>query len=147
MDSRLTELSTRELIERLATSDPIPGGGSASALAGAMGAALVHMVVALTAGRPAAAGHEAALALLRRALVGGRGVRLIGLTAINLTDSQQLTLFDAAARTDRLTHSIDAVRERFGERAITRARLLTERPSRRFDFGERPELPPAEEDA
>lgn len=62
MDSRLTDLSTRELIERLATSDPIPGGGSASALAGAMGAALVHMVVALTAGRPAAAGHEAALA-------------------------------------------------------------------------------------
>lgn len=62
MDSRLTELSTRELIERLATSDPIPGGGSASALAGAMGAALVHMVVALTAGRPAAAGREDVLA-------------------------------------------------------------------------------------
>lgn len=62
MDSRLTDLSTRELIERLATSDPIPGGGSASALAGAMGAALVHMVVALTAGRLAAAGHEEVLA-------------------------------------------------------------------------------------
>ena len=70
-----------------------------------------------------------------------------GPTAITRTDSQQLPLFDAAARTDRLTHSIDAVRERFGERAITLARLLTERPSRRFDFGERPELPPAEEDA
>ena len=91
--------------------------------------------------------YEAGVALLRRTLVAGRGVRLIGLTAINLTDSQQLTLFDASARTDRLTHSIDAVRERFGDRAITRARLLTDRPSRRFDFGERPELPPAEEDA
>jgi DNA polymerase IV len=91
--------------------------------------------------------YEAALELLRRTLVEGRGVRLIGLTAINLTDSQQLTLFDASARTDRLTHSIDAVRERFGDRAITRARLLTERPSRRFDFGERPELPSGEEDA
>ena len=90
--------------------------------------------------------YEAALALLRRTRVEGRGVRLIGLTAINLTDSQQLTLFDASARTDRLTHSIDAVRERFGDRAITRARLLTERPSRRFDFGERPELPTGEED-
>lgn len=61
MEARLTNLPTRELIERLATSDPIPGGGSASALAGAMGAALVHMVVALTVGRPAAAGHEEAL--------------------------------------------------------------------------------------
>lgn len=58
MDARLTNLPTRELIERLATSDPIPGGGSASALAGAMAAALVHMVVALTANRPAAAGSE-----------------------------------------------------------------------------------------
>ena len=62
MDARLTNLPTRELIERLATSDPIPGGGSASALAGAMGAALVHMVVALTANRPAAAGNEEILA-------------------------------------------------------------------------------------
>lgn len=62
MDDRLTDLSVRDLVERLATNDPIPGGGSASALAGAMGAALVQMVVALTAGRPAAAEHEAALA-------------------------------------------------------------------------------------
>jgi hypothetical protein len=71
-------------------------------------------------------------------------VRLIGLTAISLTDAQQLTLFDAADRTDRLTQSIDAVRERFGNRAITRARLLTDRPARRFDFGERPEAPSTE---
>jgi len=61
MDDRLTDLPARTLIERLATSDPIPGGGSAAALAGAMGAALVHMVVSLTSGRPAAESHEAAL--------------------------------------------------------------------------------------
>jgi len=51
---------------------------------------------------------------------------------------QQLTLFDGGDREDRLSASIDAVRERFGENAITRARLLTDRPRRRFDFGERP---------
>ena len=68
-------------------------------------------------------------------------MRLIGLTAINLSEAQQLTLFDAPDRTDRLTKSIDAVRGRFGERAITRARLLREAPHRRFDFGERPEAP------
>ena len=67
MDERLADLPARQLIERLATSDPIPGGGSAAALAGAMGAALVQMVVALTAGRPAAADHEGALAEIGRA--------------------------------------------------------------------------------
>ena len=61
MDDRLTDLSVRDLVERLATNDPIPGGGSASALAGAMGAALVQMVVALTIGRPSAAEHGATL--------------------------------------------------------------------------------------
>jgi DNA polymerase-4 len=86
--------------------------------------------------------YQAGLTLLRRTLVEGRGVRLVGLTAISLTDVQQLTLFDGAERSDRLTRSIDAVRERFGDRAITRARLLTDGPSRRFDFGERPPAPP-----
>ena len=82
--------------------------------------------------------YEAAVALLSRTLADGRAVRLIGLTAIALSDAQQLTLFDAALRRDRLAESIDVVRRRFGERAVTRARLLAERPERRFDFGERP---------
>jgi methenyltetrahydrofolate cyclohydrolase len=58
MESRLSELTVRELLERLATDAPVPGGGSASALAGALGASLVNMVVALTSGRPVAADHE-----------------------------------------------------------------------------------------
>lgn len=78
--------------------------------------------------------------LLHRTLVEGRGVRLVGLTAISLSEAQQLTLFEGSAREDRLAPAIDAVRERFGEQAITRARLLAERPHRRFDFGERPEV-------
>jgi DNA polymerase-4 len=82
--------------------------------------------------------YDATRMLLDKTLVAGRGVRLIGLTAINLSDRQQLTLFDAQPRNERLAQSIDAVRQRFGERAITRARLLIERPDRRFDFGERP---------
>jgi formiminotetrahydrofolate cyclodeaminase len=58
---RLNDLPARELIERMATGDPTPGGGSAAALAGAMGAGLMRMVVALTVGRPAAANHETEL--------------------------------------------------------------------------------------
>lgn len=61
MEERLTELSVRALVERLATRDPAPGGGSAAALAGAMAAALVRMVVELTA--PRAESAEAAAEL------------------------------------------------------------------------------------
>ncbi len=67
MDPRLTNLSVSDLVGRLATTDPIPGGGSASALAGAMAAALVHMVVELTAGRADAADHEDLLGEIRLA--------------------------------------------------------------------------------
>ena len=50
-----------ELTARLASREPIPGGGSAAALAGAMGAALVAMVAELTIGRPDARAHEQTL--------------------------------------------------------------------------------------
>lgn len=61
METRLADLSVADLVARLATHEPIPGGGSASALTGAMAAALVQMVVELTRGRPAAEGREAEL--------------------------------------------------------------------------------------
>jgi formiminotetrahydrofolate cyclodeaminase len=70
MDSRLTDLPVQEFLARLATNEPVPGGGSASAVAGAMAAALVHMVVELTAGRPSAAEHEERLAEIGLAAAG-----------------------------------------------------------------------------
>ena len=48
----LAELTVRDLTARLASRAPVPGGGSASALAGALGAALVEMVCELTVGKP-----------------------------------------------------------------------------------------------
>jgi len=74
--------------------------------------------------------------LLDRTLQPGRAVRLIGITAISLVDAQQLTLFDDGQRVQRLAEATDAVRDKFGDRAITRARLLREAPERRFS--ERP---------
>ena len=47
---------------RLASSDPVPGGGSASAVAAALGASLVTMVASLTSGRPKYVDHEPMLA-------------------------------------------------------------------------------------
>jgi formiminotetrahydrofolate cyclodeaminase len=44
----LTDLPLNVLLERFASSDPTPGGGSAAALAGALGASLVTMVTGVS---------------------------------------------------------------------------------------------------
>lgn len=89
--------------------------------------------------------YEAGRMLLDRTLTDDRAVRLIGLTAIGLSQAQQLTLFDSPERNDRLTSSIDRVRERFGDAAITRAALLRHADRRRPDWGARPEAPSPDE--
>src|SRR6187455_1179233 len=58
-DGGLAALSVEEYLRRLAGGDPTPGGGSASALAGALGASLVSMVCNLTLGRERYAEFEA----------------------------------------------------------------------------------------
>ena len=58
-DDRLAALSVEEFLRRLASGDPTPGGGAASALAGALGASLVSMVCNLTLGRERYADLEA----------------------------------------------------------------------------------------
>ena len=55
---RFGDLTVSDFIERLGSSDPVPGGGSASAIAAALGASLVHMVASLSTGRPKFAEHE-----------------------------------------------------------------------------------------
>lgn len=47
----LTELSCEQFIDVLASNQPVPGGGGASALAGAIGTALGNMVGSLTLGK------------------------------------------------------------------------------------------------
>jgi DNA polymerase-4 len=65
-----------------------------------------------------------AVALTRRE-VGGMTIRLLGVAASGLTEQQQLTLFEGAdQRRQRAVDATDAVRKRFGSRAIRRARLL-----------------------
>ena len=59
MDERLTELSCEEFVERLASSDGVPGGGGAAALVGSLSAALCSMAGALTVGKPRFADVEA----------------------------------------------------------------------------------------
>ena len=48
---KLADLKTSEFVDLLASDAPAPGGGSAAALEGALGAALTAMVCSLTAGK------------------------------------------------------------------------------------------------
>jgi len=58
----ITQSSIDEFLERLASPQPTPGGGSAAAIMGAMGAALVSMVCNVSIGKK---GYEAAEAGLQ----------------------------------------------------------------------------------
>ncbi|RPI06897.1 MAG: methenyltetrahydrofolate cyclohydrolase [Ignavibacteriae bacterium] len=57
----LTSLSVNEFLNETASSSPAPGGGSVSALAAALGAALTSMVCRLTIGKKKYAGVQAVL--------------------------------------------------------------------------------------
>ena len=65
---------------------------------------------------------------LARPEVRGVRIRLLGVTASGLGEREQLSLFAADdPRRRKVTEAADAVRHRFGERAITRARLVGSR--------------------
>jgi formiminotetrahydrofolate cyclodeaminase len=68
----LGELTVRALAERLASRDPVPGGGSAAALSGVLAAALVQMVVELSVGRPGSEAEEPALREIGLAAAGAQ---------------------------------------------------------------------------
>lgn len=65
METTMTDWKIQEFIDRLASETPVPGGGGASALVGAIGTALGSMVGSLTAGKKKYADVEDEIQRLR----------------------------------------------------------------------------------
>ncbi|MBQ3496889.1 MAG: cyclodeaminase/cyclohydrolase family protein [Oscillospiraceae bacterium] len=103
---KLVEMRIEDYLTRLASDAPTPGGGAASALAGAQGIALVAMVANLTVGREKYAAHEA---LCKD--VGARAEALLQkLTAQVDADAGAYGRFAAALRLPKETEEEKAAR-------------------------------------
>ena len=80
----ITETSIDDFLARLASKDPTPGGGSAAAIMGAMGAALISMVCNVSFGKK---GYEAAEPELREVCAQSEALRnrLTGMVAEDIS--------------------------------------------------------------
>ena len=122
----LAHLSIDELLERLSGSDPVPGGGSAAALAGAVGASLISMVAALTVGRDAYADVEAEAREIGEAASGLRDQ----LVALADEDSNAYQGYMDARRLPHQTETERAARARAMEGAAVQSADVPMRTAR-----------------
>ncbi|MFB3818538.1 MAG: cyclodeaminase/cyclohydrolase family protein [Candidatus Methylomirabilales bacterium] len=109
---RFRDMTVQGFVDALAGKDPTPGGGSASALAGAMAAGLVAMVARTTAGNKKFADRAAGMEALAREADGLRADLLV------------LTEEDAAAF-DQVMAAVRMPRES-AEQQAARSRALQE---------------------
>ncbi len=103
---RFRDLTVDSFVSRLASAEPVPGGGSASAIAASLAAGLVAMVASLSEGRPKYAEHAG---LHRWAIETGHELadRLL---VIADEDSDAYGVFSAAMKLPRETDDEKAIR-------------------------------------
>jgi formiminotetrahydrofolate cyclodeaminase len=101
-----SELKLAEFVERLSSAEPVPGGGSASAVAASIGASLISMVAGLSTGKPKYAAYESTLA---RCLVVGRELSAEFLRLAD-RDAEAYATYAAALKLPRETEAQQAQR-------------------------------------
>jgi formiminotetrahydrofolate cyclodeaminase len=117
----ITERSIEDFLDRLAGKDPTPGGGSAAAIMGAMGAALVSMVCNVTFGKK---GYDSAEAELRDIRDKSEALRkrLTGMVA------EDVSAFDALMAAYKLPKDSDEQKERRSQAIQASLKRATEVP-------------------
>lgn len=114
--SKLVELDIRKYIDTLASKAPAPGGGSASALSGCQGIALVMMVAELTIGKERYAEYEE---ICQKAIKNGEKVKKDFLKAID-DDTEAYNKVGEAFKLPKETREEKSIRSK----AIQEATIL-----------------------
>jgi formiminotetrahydrofolate cyclodeaminase len=114
---RFADLSVSDFLKALSSSSPTPGGGTASAIAGAMGASLLLMVASLEKTKTGSEEERLLLADARQAL-GPLCTRLVELAD---ADSESFDQVIAAYRLPKGTDDEKAARAAVIQRALWRA--------------------------
>jgi glutamate formiminotransferase/formiminotetrahydrofolate cyclodeaminase len=112
--SRFADLTLSAFLDQLANSEPTPGGGTASAIAGAMGTSLLIMVTGLPKSKTGSDGERAALANARTVLTPIRA----RLTDLGDADSEAFNQVMAAYRLPKGTDEEKAARTAAIQRAL-----------------------------
>jgi formiminotetrahydrofolate cyclodeaminase len=121
-----SDQTVARFLEELASSAPTPGGGTAAAVAGAMGASLAEMVTALTLAREKyAPAHGAMREIAKRAAAAREELLLL-----SREDSEAYDEVVAARRLPKGTDSEKAAREQKLARANLRATEVPLRTAR-----------------
>jgi methenyltetrahydrofolate cyclohydrolase len=115
------KLSFEKLVLALASDAPTPGGGTAAALAGAMGASLAEMVAALTVAKEKYAASHGAVRPIGEAAARARE-RLLRLA------EEDASSYDAVVAARRLPKDTDGEREERSRRIAESNRLAAEVP-------------------
>jgi formiminotetrahydrofolate cyclodeaminase len=113
----MTQSSVEKFLDDLASGNPTPGGGSAAAIMGAMGAALVSMVCNVTIGKK---GYETVEAEMRSVLSESERVRR-RLTAMVAEDIAAFDSILAAYKLPKSTEEDKAVRAAAIQAGLRRA--------------------------
>ena len=111
---KFADMALSQFLDALASSDPTPGGGTASAVAGAMGASLLVMVTGLAKSNTNSDDEKAALAAARQALQ----PLVATLTALADTDAAAFDEVMAAYRLAKASDDEKAARSAAIQRAL-----------------------------